>query len=283
MARFTNFATLSYSGGTLDSNTVTGEIVETLAMTKTAVVEDYSPGDTVTYVIAIVNSGTAAVNSLALTDNLGGYAFNTETLYPLAYTNGSVRYYVGGVLQAAPTVTAGPPLTITGITVPAGGNATLVYETTVTAYAPLGQETGITNTATLSGGGLTTAVTAEETVNMVARAELGIRKAISPSTVSENGQLSYTFTIENRGNVAATVADQAILTDTFDPRLNNLTVTADGTAWTEGVNYRYSAANGVFSSLPGQITVPAAAYSQNSDGTWTATPGTTTIVVTGTV
>lgn len=283
MARFTNFATLSYSGGTMDSNTVTGELLETLTMSKTAVVPDYSMGDTVTYVVSIVNSGTTSANNLTLTDNLGAYVFNTETLYPLGYTNGSVRYYVGGVLQTAPAVTAGPPLVISGISVPAGGNAVVVYEVTVNGYAPLGQETGITNTATLTGGGLTTPVTAEETVNMVARAELGIRKAISPSVVSENGQLRYTFTVENRGSVAATAADQVILSDTFDPRLNNLTVTADGAAWTEGVHYRYSAATGVFASVAGQITVPAATYSQNTDGTWAVTPGTTTIVITGTV
>ncbi len=40
MATFTNFATLSYSGGTTESNTVTGELLETLVLTKTAVRED---------------------------------------------------------------------------------------------------------------------------------------------------------------------------------------------------------------------------------------------------
>lgn len=53
-----------------------------------------------------------------------------------AYTENSLRYYINGVLQAAPTVTAGPPLVISGISVPAGGNALLVYEAAVTAYAP---------------------------------------------------------------------------------------------------------------------------------------------------
>ena len=41
MANFSNYATLSYNGGTLNSNTVTGEIVQILNMTKTAVKATY--------------------------------------------------------------------------------------------------------------------------------------------------------------------------------------------------------------------------------------------------
>ena len=48
MARFTNYATLSYNGGTTDSNTVTGELLATLSMTKTAVMDDYTQKDDVT-------------------------------------------------------------------------------------------------------------------------------------------------------------------------------------------------------------------------------------------
>ena len=48
MAKFTNYATLSYNGGTADSNTVTGELLETLAFSKTAVTNSYTPKDTVT-------------------------------------------------------------------------------------------------------------------------------------------------------------------------------------------------------------------------------------------
>ena len=36
MARFTNYATLTYSGGTTDSNTVTGELLDILTFTKQA-------------------------------------------------------------------------------------------------------------------------------------------------------------------------------------------------------------------------------------------------------
>lgn len=57
MATFTNYATLSYDGGSTVSNTVTGELLDILTATKTAVSTDYTAKDDVTYVITLVNSG----------------------------------------------------------------------------------------------------------------------------------------------------------------------------------------------------------------------------------
>lgn len=281
MATFTNFATLRYNGGSTDSNTVTGELLNTLTMTKTPVDADYSRGDDVTYVISMVNSGTTALTNLTLTDDLGGYTLNQEPLYPLSYVDGSVRYYVNGILQTAPTVTAGPPLTISGITIPAGGNALLIYDAAITGYAPLGLEATIINTATLTGQGTT--LTAQATIGMEPEAQLSISKALCPSTVTENGQLTYTFVITNTGSLSTTAEDDVVLTDTFNPILNPITVTLDGTTLTEGTDYTYDTTTGLFTTASGVITVPAATYAQNTDGTWTVTPGTTTLTVTGTV
>ena len=283
MASFTNFATLIYNGGTSNSNTVTGELLETLTLTKTAASSRYTARDNVTYVLSLVNGGTTPLTELALTDNLGGYAFGTDTVYPLTYNEGTLRVYVNGVLQTTPTVTAGPPLTVTGLTVPAGGNAQLVYEAAVTRYAPLDQEAAITNTATVTGGGLAAPLTAQATLAAAQRADLTVSKAICPATVTESGQLTYTFVLQNFGNTAATAGDNVILTDTFDPALTGLTVTYNGDAWKEGDNYTYDAATGTFATIAGQITVPAATYTQETDGTYTVTPSTTTVTVTGTV
>lgn len=283
MAIFTNFATLSYNGGTTDSNTVTGELLEVLSATKTAVTDDYTQKDKVTYVISIVNSGSAAFTPLTVTDDLGGYAFNGTTVYPLSYTEGSLRYYVNGVLQTAPTVTSGPPLTIGGITVPAGGNALLIYEASVTSYAPLGTEATVANTATVTGVGLTAPLTVTATIGMEQRADLSIGKSLCPSTVTENGQLTYTFVIENTGSLAADASEAIVLTDTFDPKLSGIAVTLNGTAWTQGTQYTYNETTGVFTTVAGQITVLAATYTQNTDGTWRTVPGTAVLTVTGTV
>lgn len=283
MARFTNQAQLRYGNSVSNSNIAVGEILEVLSATKTAVRSAYGQNDTITYVISIVNSGTTALSGLTLTDNLGAYAFNTTTVTPLTYMDGTVKYYVNGILQAAPAVTAGPPLTITGISVPAGGNATLVYEVEVNQYAPLATDSSITNTAVVSGSGITS-VTVTETVTTENEPVLIITKSVSPVPVTENGTLTYTFLIQNIGNTAAEATTGAVVTDTFDPILSNLTVTFNGVSWTEGTNYTYDETTGVFASVAGEITVPAATYVQDSStGALSVNPGMSTLVISGTV
>ena len=58
MATFSNQATLRYNGNVVNSNITTGELLEVLAASKTAVINNYSQGSEITYVINIVNSGT---------------------------------------------------------------------------------------------------------------------------------------------------------------------------------------------------------------------------------
>ena len=283
MAIFNNFATLSYNGGTTNSNTVTGEILEILTSTKIAVMDDYTAKDDTTYVITLLNSSTAPLNDVTITDDLGGYPFNETTVYPLEYTPGSVRLYINGVLQAAPLVTAGPPLVFSGISIPAGGNAIVIYEAAVTAFAPLAADDTITNTAVITAAGLSSPVTVTAIIRTEDRADLTISKSVCPAVVSENERLTYTFVIENHGNTPAVATDNVVLTDTLDPILDPITVTFNGTPWTEGTAYTYDRTTGLFTTTAGQITVPAATYTQAADGTWTITPGTAVLTIAGTV
>ncbi len=110
-----------------------------------------------------MNSGNVALNGLTLADNLGAYSFEGGTVIPLAYIDGTIRYYVDGVLQTTPTVTAGSSLLISGINVPANGNAILVYEARTTQFAPLGTDDTITNAAVISGNEITP-ITIDETI-----------------------------------------------------------------------------------------------------------------------
>ncbi|MFR7892992.1 MAG: hypothetical protein ACLU38_01815 [Dysosmobacter sp.] len=61
-------------------------------------------------------------------------------------------------------------------------------EAAVTRYAPLDQEAAITNTATVTGGGLAAPLTAQATLAAAQRADLTVSKAICPATVTESGQ-----------------------------------------------------------------------------------------------
>lgn len=282
MAQFRNQAQLSYNGTTVNSNVTVGEIIETIAVTKNAVTENYSTGDDVTYVISIRNTGSTTLNGVTVTDNLGAYTYNTTTLYPLTYIAGSVKVYLDGVLQTAPTVTAGPPLVFSGLSIPAGGNLIIVYEAVPNRYAPIAADSTITNTATVSANGGNTA-TAEETVNATATPNLSISKSLSPVSVEENGTVTYTFLIQNYGNTAAAASDNVTVTDVFNPILSGLTVNLNGTPLALTTGYTYDAGTGTFRTVPGVITVPAATYTQNTDGTWAITPGTSVLTVSGTV
>ncbi|MBE6884296.1 MAG: hypothetical protein E7487_06790 [Ruminococcaceae bacterium] len=283
MATFTNQATLSYNGVATNSNIVVGEIQEVLAITKTALVNSYFTNDTITYVVSVVNSGTTAFTTLTLTDDLGEYTQDERTLVPLTYIADSLKYYINGVLQPTPTVSAGAPLTVSGISVPAGGNALIIYEVKVNQYAPLAASGSITNEAELSGGGLTAAIGDTETVTAGESVELTIAKALSPSRVPENGQVTYTFTITNTGNTAVPFGSDIVLSDIFDPVLTITSVTFDGVAWSEPANYTYNEATGEFATVSGQITVPAASYTQDENGAWIVEPGVSTLVVVGTI
>ncbi len=284
MAIFSNQATLTLGGVSTNSNIAYGELLEALTLAKVALESSYTPGSAVTYVVTMRNTGSTAISDITITDDLGGYSFDGTTLYPLRVNEGDVAVFVGGVRQETVTVTPGPPLVISGLTIPAGTDAVLVYQASVTEYAdPSGTGT-LTNTATATAAALTSAVSDTETVSASTRPELSITKSISPSQVVDGDRVTYTFLIRNTGNTAVDLADNAVITDTFDPILTDLTVRFNGSTWTEGVQYSYDAATGSFATLAGYLSVLGATYVRDpATGAYTVTPGTATLVVTGTI
>ena len=284
MATFTNQATLTYAGNVATSNVVTGELLQTVSATKYAVTESYTPDDVLTYVISIVNTGGSALTDLTVTDNLGAYTLGPNELVPLDYVEGSLSYYLDGVRQATPVITGTNPLTVTGVNIPAGGNAFLVYQARVNEFAPPVTGGMITNSAAVTGNYLPAPIIAEKTVTATGEPFLTVTKALSPSTVSEGDRLTYTFTIQNFGNTPVVATDDASVTDQFDPILSDLVVIFNGATWSEGVEYTYDVTTGSFATVAGNILVPAATYTQNpATGAWSVIPGVSTLVVTGTV
>ena len=282
MATFTNRATLSYNGVARRSNIATGELVEHLSVSKVALSQTYTAGDVVTYVISLQNSGTTPLAAISVTDDLGAYSFGTGLLVPLTYVDGSARYYIAGALQSSVSVSAGPPLVFTDITVPAGGSAMLVYQAQLNAYAPLAVGSTVTNT--VSAAGADVSATAEEVITVASSADLTMSKALSPATVNPGDVITYTFTLQNNGNAAVTASDTTGLTDTFDPLLTNISVTFNGTLWTAGTQYTYDAASGLLTVNTGYLTVPAATFTQDqTSGQITTDPGISTLIVSGTV
>lgn len=284
MAIFSNQATLTYNGSSTNSNIAYGEILDVLTATKTAIEGNYTPGQLVTYAVTLRNTGTTALSGLTITDDLGGYAFNGTTVYPLTYEDGSATLFANGVPQAAPAVVAGPPLVFSGIAVPAGGDVVLVYQARANAYANPTDEGSIVNTVTVTGAGLSAPVTAAQTVTAATAPNLTISKSITPAQVVDNERVTYTFVIQNSGNQPVAAVDNAAITDTFNPILTDLAVTFNGTAWTQEVQYNYNETTGLFTTVPGQILVPAATYTQDPvTGAYMVSPGIATLAVTGTI
>ncbi|MBQ7779142.1 MAG: hypothetical protein IJ404_01485 [Clostridia bacterium] len=283
MATFFNQATLTYSGGSASSNIVSGELVEAISAIKTATTETYRDGESITYVISLINDSDAPSSVLTVTDDLGAYTVGTQTVFPLVYRDGSAELFVDGVPTAV-TVVDTQPLTVTGITVPANGDAVLVYTASATEFAPPTADGTVVNTATVTGAGITTPITVTETVTAEGGALLGITKEISPSTVTPNAPLTYTITVTNSGNEEAVATDDLTVSDVFDPILDITSVTLNGVTLTEGTDYTYNETTGEFATVPGRITVPAATFDVDPvTGAYVITPGEAVLVVTGTV
>ena len=283
MATFTNQATLIFNGQSTSSNVTTGEILTGLTLTKTAITNTYGKNGSVVYIVTVANAGDA-ITGATLTDDLGAYTLGGNTVYPLTYTADSLLYYQNGVLAAGATATGGPPLVITGIDIPAGGNVQIIYEATTNEYTPNAIGSTIVNTASITGTGVTEPLSDTATVNADAEVALTIAKSVCPPVVNDNGTLTYTFIIQNAGNTAVAATDDLVINDTFNPILNPITVTLDGAPLTENVDYTYDETTGVFATIPGVITVPAASYTQDPvSGVYSSVPGVAVLTVTGTV
>lgn len=293
MATFYNQATITYNGNTVTSNRVVGEIEEPLSIDKSALEENYRPNEPVNYVISFTNTIDTDITNASVSDNLGLYEFTPETeetpinLRSMTFVNGSGRYYVNSIEQTEnlPTfeLDAEGNLNITGITVPANGDAMVIYKAVPNEFAPLGEDTPavartITNIATLTSDASEEKPTATLTLPANLEPELSLEKNISPVPVIDNGEITYTFDITNTG---ATAAAGVVFADTFDPILSNVTATLDGNPFTA---FNYDETTGVFTIDEGNIIVPAAGYEQNdTTGEWTTTPSTVTLTVTGTI
>ena len=280
MAQFTNQAQLTYNNVVTVSNLAVGEIQDVLSINKTAVNDIYTQNDVITYIVNIINSGNTELSGLTLTDDLGAYEMPNGQLVPLTYVPNSLTFFRNNIPQTSPRVDVNNELVISGFSVPANGSAAFAYETRTNEFTPLVTDSSITNTATLTGN-LTT-VSASETVTVSNEPDLSITKSISPIPVMENGTVTYTFIIQNNGNTP--VESGAIITDTFNPIISNVTAAFNDTPWTNGVDFVYDQTTGLFTSTANSVTVEAAQYNQDPvTGVIMVTPGTSTLVVTGTI
>lgn len=282
MENFQNKATLSFNGRITNSNVTTGEIIDIVSATKTAVVGTYSANGNVTFIISIVNSETTPLTNVMITDDLGEDIYCGHKHNPLSYVDGSCKYYIDGELQKNPpkVIQKDNSIIIQNLLVPQNGNTIIAYEAVANKFAPVSVGSTITNKANIFYNEFRDKIQVRETIKVRENANLTISKLLSPESITEDSVITYTFIIQNTGNIN-TAKDSVIITDTFNPKFDNIYVTLNDKPLTLDKDYTYSSKTGVFSTEKTKIVVPKATYSRNSDGVVITDPGVVVIKITG--
>jgi uncharacterized repeat protein (TIGR01451 family) len=175
--------------------------VADLAITKTDGVATATPGGSVTYTITASNAGPDPVTAGTVADTFPAVLSCTWTCAGAG----------GGTCTAAGSGNINDTVNL-----PAGGSVTYTATCAVNASA-----TGtLTNTATVSGGGVGDSNTANnsatDTDTLTPQANLGITKTDGVTTAIAGGSVTYTITASNAGPSNATGATVA---DTFPASL----------------------------------------------------------------
>lgn len=257
-----NAATLTYNSGdntgSAASNVVSTSLLDSYSITaeKFTANDSFRPGENITYLVTVTNTGTQPVFAVQVTDDLGGGA---DT--PLSYLQGSALIIDDGVVTQVVPTSVSPLVIALPDALQSGESITVLYVAQVSA-AIADDVQSVTNTAqaTARQGSAAGEVVESEpssvTIDREDFAQIDIIKAVDKAVVASGDTLTYTFTIENSGNIEAT---NVVITDTLP---EEFTITA------------------VRSETNGVVTVyDPSDYTVGADNTLVLPTGTATITV----
>ena len=284
MATIENFATVSYTSGgvatTRTSNIAEIELNSSLGFTKETLGDTYTVGKPITYILSMTNDSSAPITGISVTDDLGTFTFDTLELTPLDYTEPALLLINGQDSTALLTVVATETdVTFSFPSLAPGATANIIYNATPNEFASPAQQSTISNEAELISDNDCASGTANATVTVANAADVEVVKSMCPNPVVCGEAVTYTIRIFNYGNIDA---EDVVLTDTFSPQPQNITVRRNGVVL-DATGYTYIDGTLTVPATDGD-TVPASTFSRNAEtGVVTTSPGIVEYVISGTI
>lgn len=282
----TNRATVNYNSGTATavaySNTTSTVLNGSLSITKSSLSSEYRVGQELTYIINVTNNGATASQDIRVTDDLGTFTDGAIAVTPLNYV-GTAQLFINGVFVSDLEALVGSDSVFFEIdSIPAGGTAQIIYRARVNEFACFAVGAEITNTACaeyVCNCPCAETVCDSFTIPVEEYADLRVTKSVCPNPVTCGERLNYVIDILNFGNIDA---DEVVITDIFDPALEDITVTLNGEILAES-RFRYVGGVLTISRATGsEITIPASVCSRDTEtDEISIIPGKATVTVSG--
>ena len=256
MAEILNSANVSYTfEGAGASTEVSSNVTQTnvvysssIEITKMALSSGFVPGENLSFMLRVTNTGTDALSNVVITDNLGvGSDPARADLVPMEYIVGSAAQSVNHEPWSTASPSQTSPLTFEITSMQAGDVIEITY--TVQVLGSYSKDS-ITSTATVTADGVGGSVSdsAENVLTEANYAHLDVEKSGSAESATTGEPFTYTINLTNTGNINAT---GIVITDNLpaDFVLGSVTMTQNGTTTTlDATDYTL---------VGGLLTIPA--------------------------
>ncbi len=219
-------------------------------------------------------------------DNLGLYFKYMGGYNPLKYISNTMRFYRNGKSFNNDYGYSATDIEVLNLSISPNDTITIAYQVSLNQHAPFeildGIASTITNTATLyDNKGGTQLENSSDIITAEPFTDLSLTKWLTPNPIVQNQQVTYSFIFQNTGNTPVTSG--AVISDKFSHPMTIDKVTFNNMEWTAGTEFTYSNLSRTFSSLGNNIKVQAATYEHADLKGYITTPGTSTLMIYGTV